>query len=134
MTGKILFLIFNHKLTATQKADAERTLQVSRFVTLPGPLQQWWSNIPPDAELDTKALQQIGRWLLEQAAAGDYVLLQGDFGATFYLVDFCLQKGLVPLYATTMRRTSESIDERGRVEKISRFQHVAFRKYRRYDE
>ncbi len=134
MKPKTLFLIFNHRLTDAQKTDAQKSLGVTRFLALPEELQEYWSAIRPQGELDYTRLKAIGRWIVDRAEPGDYVLVQGDAGASFYLVDFCLQKGLTPVYATTRRQARETINNRGQVEKVSQFEHVAFRKYRRWYE
>ncbi len=76
-------------------------------------------------------LEPIIKWLDEKADAGDYVLVQGDFGAVFLMVDFCLNNGLIPIYSVTKREASEDVMDDGSVVKVSRFNHILFRRYER---
>ena len=129
---KTLFLIFNHTLTQKQKTDAQVSLGIANFKALPQTLLNAWANVDPKGELNLEAFDKIVFWLSENSSRNDFVLVQGDFGATFYLVDYCFKKGLIPIYATTLRATTEYIDGREQVKKISQFEHVSFRKYRKY--
>lgn len=124
-----LFLIFNHKLTDEQKSSAFHTLKVDEIIYLPDDLQEIWSNIPPEGDL-TEEIKKVINWLNGNSSKGDYVLVQGDFGATFYLVDYSLKMGLIPVYATSKRTVLEEKDEHGVTKKVSIFKHVEFRRYR----
>jgi hypothetical protein len=64
---------------------------VERIVFLPPDLQDLWSNIPPDRPAIRDYLQPIRVWLQGEATSGDYVLIQGDFGACWLMVNFSLQ-------------------------------------------
>jgi hypothetical protein len=78
-----LFLIFNH-----QSTDARASLRVDRIVSLPPDLQDCWSHIPPDLPALQDHLDLFRHWLTAQARVGDYILIQGDFGACFLMVQF----------------------------------------------
>ncbi len=132
MKTNTLFLVFNHQLTDKQKDEARQLLNIGRCVSLPNEFQRYWSAVNPAAELDVAGLKRITKWLSSEAQKGDYVLVQGDFGATYYIVDFCFQYDLIPVYATTHRNTSERKNLQGQVEKISHFDHDTFRNYGRY--
>ena len=127
-----LFLLFSHKLTSDQIYDAKETLKVDNYSYLPESLQLKWSNVDPAGNLDTQALNEIGKWLQKEGSKGDLVLIQGDFGATFYMVDLCLKKGFVPIYATTKRVSEEKQNAEGIVERKQLFKHVGFRRYELY--
>ena len=127
-----LFLVFNHRLTAEQQADARDTLGVNEFVYLPEDLQNFWSQVPPDGKLDTDALSKIAAWLYAKATSNDYILIQGDFGATFWLVNWCFSQKLRALYATTKREVKEIHYGNGKVEKKLIFKHVGYRTYKRF--
>lgn len=129
-----LFLLFSHKLTDDQIADAKKSLNISDFLYLPVRLQDIWSNVTPYGEFDVKALSKITEWLLDNADKDDYILVQGDFGATFYLVDFCFKNNLVPVYSTTKRESKEVKSQDGRIEKTLYFKHINYRKYRRCED
>lgn len=124
-----LFLIFNHELTFSQRADATTALGVSRFVDLPPELKRLWAQIPPDLDALAAYLEPIRRWLAHQAQEGDYVLIQGDFGATFLMVRTAAAMGLVPVYSTTERSAREIRNGDGSVETTHRVRHIKYRKY-----
>jgi hypothetical protein len=126
-----LFLIFNHRLTAEQEADARASLGVGRFVELPLPLHQLWSNIPPEEPGLADVIGPVKEWLEAEAREDDYVLIQGDFGATHLMVLFTQEKGLIPVYSTTRREAAEERQDDGSVKLVHRFKHVRFRRYGR---
>ena len=126
---QILFLVFNHTFTAAQEEDARSSLGVTRIVSLPEELQDLWSDIPPSLTSLSEYLAPIRAWLLEHAAPGDYVLIQGDFGATYLMVDFVLRNGLVAIYSTTTREATETIHPDGSVELMHHFKHQIYRNY-----
>jgi len=128
-----LFLLFNHTLTEAQKHDAEISLHIDQYVYMPGKLRAFWENIPPEGNIDAEILDAVNSWLLENASADDYILVQGDFGAVFYVVDFCLQHGLVPVYSTTSRNYEEKRLPDAYIESRHVFRHVQYRKYIRCD-
>ena len=127
-----IFLLFSHKLTDSQIEELKSN-GITSFVYLPHSLQILWSNVPPDLKELKGYLKPIIEWLKANAKEGDWVLVQGDFGAVFIVVDFCFQNGLVPVYATTERIAIEKV-ENGRTIKVSQFSHVIFRKYERWQE
>ncbi|GAK59328.1 hypothetical protein U27_06312 [Candidatus Vecturithrix granuli] len=129
MPAPRLFLLFSHALTGEQERDARTSLGVEEILALPENLQQRWSNVPPNLATLDEHLQPVLDWLGDQARPGDYVLIQGDFGAVYRAVRFALEHGLTPLYATTARRVKETRLPDGRVESNRVFQHVRYRRY-----
>jgi hypothetical protein len=126
-----LFLIFNHRFTPSQEADARRILGVERIAALPGDLQQLWRQIPPDLPEISGYLEALRGWLLGHARNGDFVLIQGDFGACYLMVECARQNGLVPVYSTTRREAAEEIQSDGTVKLTHHFEHRMFREYGR---
>lgn len=125
-----LYLLFSHTLTEAQTTDAQESLSVGAFTRLPDALQTRWSNIPPELPALDEHLAPVMDWLRERVQPKDFVLVQGDFGATFYVVDTCRREGLgVPIYATTQRITEEVPQEDGSIRKFSTFRHVRFRRF-----
>ncbi len=123
-----MLILFNHSLTEAQRGDAEKTLSVSAFVEPPPELRAIWSQLPPDTPTLAPVLAPIFQWLEREARPGDYLLVQGDFGATFLMAQYALAHGIVPLYATTRREAREEKDgETVRTTHI--FSHVRFRNY-----
>ena len=123
-----LLVIMSHKLSGLQIREAKEVLKVKEIKTLPSPLQETWSNIDPEGELKTEILKPIKAWILEESEEKDYVLVQGEFGATFYIVDYCLNIDTIPIYATTKRQVEERV-EGNKTITYRTFKHVNFRKY-----
>lgn len=124
-----LFLIFNHTFTDTQRKDALNSLGVSQVVDLPDELKKIWSDIPPDLIGIKDYLEPIQIWLKNNAAQGDFVLIQGDFGACCIMVNFSFENGLIPIYSTTERKMQEEILADGHIRLTHQFSHRIFRRY-----
>jgi len=124
-----LFLLFSHDLTVEQKTEAENTLQIKKIIKLPKDLQQIWSTVIPYGELDIEVLKEITGWIEENSDKDDFVLVQGEYGATFYLVDFCFKNSLIPIYASSKRVYKETKNENGTIKREHIFDHVNFRRY-----
>ncbi|MDX1909429.1 MAG: CRISPR-associated protein Csx20 [Bacteroidia bacterium] len=123
------FLLFNHRLSPEQEADARKSLDVNNFTYLPDDLQALWSQVPPEPETLHAHVAPVLHWLDTHAQAGDVVMVQGDYGVTWIAVNHCLSKGYLPVYGTTGRQTVETPQPDGSV-KIERvFRHVRFRRY-----
>ncbi|MDO8948663.1 MAG: CRISPR-associated protein Csx20 [Desulfocapsaceae bacterium] len=128
-TNPTLFLLFNHNLTAPQETDARTSLGVDRIVLPPLEISRCWVEIPPDAEELASYLAPVFTWLGSEAISGDFVLIQGEFGATFLLVHEAIRLGLVPVYSTTIRQAVEQHLPDGQVKISHIFSHVRYRKY-----
>ena len=124
-----LYLLFNHELTQRQERDAERTLGADRIIDLPPDLKEKWRQVPPALPRIKDYLGPVTEWLGAWAEKGDYVLIQGDFGACFIMVNFALEKGLVPVYSTTKREAVEEHLPDGSVSLRHMFRHRMFRRY-----
>ena len=124
-----LFLIFNHRLTQIQIDDARASLGVGHIINLPPDLEKLWQQIPVDLSKIDDYLAPIKTLLSEQASMSDYVLIQGDFGATFIMVKFAFENGLIPIYSTSRREAVEEHNDEGTVKLTHNFKHVMFRKY-----
>jgi len=126
-----LYLIFNHKLTQVQREDAFSSLGVDRVVEMPPDLKRLWSEVPAHLRSIREYLYPVKQWLKWVARQGDYVLIQGDFGATYIMVNFAFQNGLIPVYSTTAREAVEEHIDEGSVKLEHVFRHCRFRKYER---
>jgi len=124
-----VFLLFSHQLTPQQIEELENSFMVDKIVYLPKKLQDVWSNIPPELPAIKDYLQDIFLWLKGNSNPGDLVLVQGEFGAVFQVVNFCFKAGLVPIYATTKREVAEEILDDGTVQVSRKFSHVRFREF-----
>lgn len=126
---RALFALFNHRLTGAQQADARDSLGCERIVEPPEPVRALWAGLPPEVEALGAQLEPVRDWLTAEARAGDAVLVQGDFGAVYLMVRWCLDRGLVPVYATTRRQAAEQHAADGTVRTSHVFRHVRFRRY-----
>lgn len=126
-----LFLLFNHTLTAPQEADAMVSLGVTRIVSTPPDIREVWSKVPPELPEVSQHLRPVFAWLRAEAEEGDFILVQGDFGAVYLIVDFALASGFIPVYSTTEREAVEEHLPDGSVRLTHRFRHCRFREYGR---
>lgn len=123
-----MFLLFSHNLEQNQINQAREKYNINQFISLPNELQNKWSNVPPQLEsLENYALI-FKEFLKENSKKGDFVLIQGDFGLSYIMVEFSKTLALVPLYATTNRNVKERIKDNKKI-KESVFEHGIFRKY-----
>jgi hypothetical protein len=127
--SRTLLLLFNHQLTPDQDSDARESLGVSKVLEPPEALRELWGNVPPDLTDLGGYLEPLRQWLTAHSAPADYVLIQGDFGATYLMVDFAFEKELIPIYSTTDREATEELQPDGSMKLTHRFQHNRFRKY-----
>lgn len=125
---KKMILLFSHKLSKSQCLEAQRKLGVTEFIALPKELQKIWSNVDADIESIVEILLPIKQFLLENTTENDIVLIQGDFGTVYNMINFCKQNKLIPVYATTKRNTIEYIKNNKNF-KESIFEFRRFRKY-----
>jgi hypothetical protein len=124
-----LFLVFNHRFSPEQSAQAREHLGITDILPLPEELRRRWSQIPAELPGLRGYLAPLADWLAGQARPGDYVLIQGDFGATYLMVRFALEHRLIPIYATTRREAQESVQPDSAVRLTHTFRHQQFRRY-----
>ena len=124
-----MFLIFNHEITSRQKEDVYISLGVQQITDLPYDLKELWRQVPPDLTEISRYLEPVKEWLAENASRSDYVLIQGDFGACYIMVNFAFKKGFIPIYSTTERQAVEEHGDDGTVKLTHQFKHHIFRRY-----
>ncbi|MDM8537378.1 CRISPR-associated protein Csx20 [Desulfobacterales bacterium HSG17] len=124
-----LYLLFNHQITPDQELDARTSLKVENIITMPPEIQDIWSQVPPDLDGISDVLAPVKSWLSSVSSPGDYVLVQGDFGACFIMVNAAFDLRLIPVYATTKRAVTEELQPDGSLKITRRFKHQRFRKY-----
>lgn len=129
-----LYILLNHTLTEEQRINARKQLKVHSFVEPPEEISKIWSSVEPEGELNLERLNKVVDWLSQNTRSGDFVLVQGEYGATYYVVNYCFQQELVPVYATSKRVYEEKVLEDGSVERRHLFKHVNFRIYRRWQK
>ncbi len=127
--GRKLALIFNHEFTQDQVKDAFNSLGVEKIESMPEDVANIWADIPPGQGALKNYLLPVARWLTDNFAKGDCVLIQGDFGACYLMADFALRNGFIPVYSTTVREATQTASPDGSVFMTHRFRHVMYRKY-----
>ena len=124
------FCLLNHDLTQNQILELKNRFNVESIIYPSEELSKSWSQIPAEKELDKTIIGNVINWLTA-ANKGDLLIVQGEFGATFMIVDYVLKNELVPLHAVTKRVAVEHRDGEV-VSKQYVFEHVCFRKYEYY--
>lgn len=124
-----LILLFNHTLTSEQEEDARKSLGVDGFIAMPEDVRKIWGQVPADLTEISDYLRPVKQWLADAAKAGDYVLIQGDFGGTYLLVNYAKELQLKSVYATTTREAGELQLPNGNVKVEHVFRHRVFREY-----
>ena len=126
---KKMILLFSHTLSESQKQEAKEVYGVESFLSLPKQLQTIWSNVSPDVESVEEIMLPLKKFISSNITKEDIALIQGDFGATYTMVNFCKRQKIHTLYATTKREIIEYTNEKGEQMKKSKFEHVRFREY-----
>jgi hypothetical protein len=126
---KKMILLFSHHLSEKQREAADCEYGIEFFLPLPEALQVLWANIPPTLESIEEVLTPFKKFISETVNDDDIVLIQGDFGAVYQMVNYCKNQNLTAIYATTKREVLEYRDEKGVEVKKSKFEHVRFREY-----
>ena len=122
------FCLLNHQLTPKQLEELDLNYHSTTVICSSEYLAKKWSQITPEESRET-VVKTVVDWLQEnEAEAGDLFIIQGEFGCTFTLVDYALQQGMIPLYATAVRRAKES-REGELVHREYIFEHAGFKKY-----
>lgn len=127
-----MLVVMSHELSDKQIREAKEDLNIDTIITMPEDVKCIWGNISPEGSLPIREANKIIEWIEKKSEEGDYVLVQGDFGSTYYVVSYCFIKGRIPIYATNHRVVQEK--KEGGVTITNRiFKHVNFRKYYSYD-
>ena len=128
---RVMYILLNHSLTKEQEESASKKWDIGCFKYLSKELSIIWNSISPEGELEIEKLDPIICWL-DTAQNNDLVLVQGEFGATFYIVDYCFNRKIIPIYSTSKRDYSEIKMPDGSIKRKHIFKHVEFRKYKRW--
>ena len=120
-------LLFSHQLTENQEKELVENFKVKKIVSLSSELQEMWSNVSIK-ENYKENLEKIKKYIEENFNENDVMLVQGNWGYTYNIVKWSIEKKLVPVYSYTERNVEE-IKEGENVKKISYFKHVKFIEY-----
>jgi hypothetical protein len=124
-----LYLLFNHLLTDNQAEQARLELGVQTIHEPPAEVSRCWANIPPEPATIRDILETVFAWIDRSVSAGDFLLVQGDFGACYLVLEHIRSTGIIPVYATTRRQAVEQRLDDNSVQLSHTFRHVRFRIY-----
>ena len=132
---KQVFVLISHQLLPEQKQELQNrfgnnsngTTTIIELRYLPENLQQIWSNVLYDDKYYTN-LNEIIDYVFSILNKGDYVIVQGNWGYTYKLIEEAKKHNIIPLYAFSVRDSSEEIIN-GEVVKTTTFRHQCFVEY-----
>ena len=122
-----VYCLLNHELTEKQIAELKMEFNCEEIVYPTEDVKNIWSQISTSKILDKEIISKITTWL-QTAKKDDVLIVQGEFGSTFMIVDYALKNGLIPVHAVTKRIAKET-REGEIVHRAYVFEHVCFRKY-----
>lgn len=122
---KTMFVLISHTMTEQQKEDAVSNLSVGKFVMMP---TDGWSQIPAVTESIEPSLLKLKMQLGAQGKPKDVLFVQGDYGATFNMVQYAKEKGMTAVYATSERKVRKVVVGE-KTTTVREFRHVRFREY-----
>lgn len=120
-------LLFSHQLTENQEKELVQNFKVKKIVSLSSELQEMWSNVSIKKNYKEN-LEKIKKYIEENFNENDVMLVQGNWGYTYNIVKWSIEKKLFPVYSYTERNVEE-IKDGENVKKISYFKHVKFIEY-----
>ncbi|MBR3731219.1 MAG: hypothetical protein IKQ61_05180 [Spirochaetales bacterium] len=124
------YCLLNHTLTDNQIKELETKYDCAQIIYPDEDLKNIWSQIPPTEKLDMTVIDKVTQWLMS-AKQFDVLIIQGEFGSTFMLVDYALKNQIIPLYAVS-KRISQEVSNGESVTRNTVFRHVCFREYKYY--
>ena len=131
MTQKILFVAFSHTLTEGQISDAKASLGVSSIVTLaevaPG-IQAQFSQV--SAYATTQDIIELAREIVSIAldAGATHFYVAGEPSLALHCSMIAHSCELIVVQSTTERKSVETHQPDGSVQKTAVFQHVQWRR------
>lgn len=121
---KQIFILFSHKLTEVQEVEIKEKLGCEKINYLPEQLQELWSNV--DINIDNENI--FKNYLKDNGNKNDYVLIQGEWGLTYKIIEFCKKNSFIPIYSYSKRKVLEEKQDEN-IKKTSFFKHIKFMKY-----
>lgn len=127
---KTAFCLINHQLTEKQTTELKEKFDIQNIVYPTPEITRNWAQIPATEELDNNIITSVITWLYN-AKEGDVLIVQGEAGASFMIVDYALKHKLIPVHAVSVR-VSREVNIGELIQKQNVFEHVCFRKYNYY--
>nr|WP_241634523.1 CRISPR-associated protein Csx20 [Fusobacterium gastrosuis] len=120
---KKIVLLFSHTLTEAQEEELKKDWLCNKIIYIPSNLKNKWANINEESNLD-----EFKNFLKAKLNKDDYVLIQGEWGATYQMINFSKENSYIPIYSSTARSVEE-YKEGDSIIKKSIFLHRGFKKY-----
>lgn len=124
-----MYLLFNHTISPEQEREARQVLGIHAIHEPPANIRALWAGIPPGPDSLRPVLAPVFSWIESTIQPGDFLLVQGEFGATCLVVRHARQLGIIPIYATTRRQAEEQRLADGSIRLVHTVRHVRFREY-----
>lgn len=125
--NKVLVLT-NHQTDSEQISDLRKNWSVGSVIHLPVDLKTLWGSVPPERESVDDFVFPVLSWLNSVYSPGDLVWVQGEWGATVSVLNWCKTYDCRAIYSTTKRVATEVKNLNG-VFLTHVFKHVRFRLY-----
>lgn len=124
-----VLVLLSHPLTDEQIEELrDISGDAGDIIRMPEELQAIWKQIDIDDSYRKKRMR-IFDWLSRQSTAGDYILVQGEWGTTYAVVDWCFKFQRIPIFAFAERRVIEEQTGSKEIIKKSVFVHRRFARY-----
>ena len=94
-------------------------------------MQKLWSQVPTAENSNSlkEYIKPLFDFLLKKSNEDDIIFVQGEFGMTSLVVQWCYIHNRIPIYATTKREAVEVHNEDGSVTMQHKFVHAGFRRF-----
>lgn len=94
-----IIIITNEKLQDEEKNKIIDKYKIKKIKLLPEGTQKKWNEIDTNMDISHKNLNDMKTMIEKNIGEGDYILIQGEPGATFKIVSWAKEEGFVPIYS-----------------------------------
>ena len=94
-----LIIITNEKLQDEEKNMIIDKYKIRKIKMLSDVIQKKWDEIGINTDISQKKLDEMKVMIKRNIEKGDYILIQGDLGATFDIVSWAKEEGFIPIYS-----------------------------------
>jgi hypothetical protein len=125
-------ILLNHEPELPQLNELRERFGVTEMRYPGEKLKFAWSKVSAVEDNPAAFLKEIIKWLEAETAAGDYIWVQGEWGAAFFIVSWALAEGRIPVYAASERQVAEERYPDGTIHSQRIFRHVQFKLYQKW--
>lgn len=128
-----LYTLLNHQLTTEQHNNIISFFNSEAVITSPpAVVSDYWCNVNPNGSLSDTGISTVFDWL-KTISKDSAIIVQGEYGATYMVVDWCIKNGIAVYYITTNRNADEQTNTDGSSTITRIFRHAGLRKYEPYE-